>query len=82
VKTSSENARLLPVLIAALGVLLDGRVTAQTFNVLHSFSGDDGAAPKAGLVSSSNVLYGTTSSGGDGTNGTVRAITLRHVIAA
>ena len=29
---------LLPALIAALGLLLTGRVTAQTFTTLHAFS--------------------------------------------
>jgi uncharacterized repeat protein (TIGR03803 family) len=37
------------------------------FNLTNS----DGAVPQAGLVLSGNALYGTTSAGGDGGNGTV-----------
>ena len=46
---------------------------AQTFKVLHSFSGGtDGSGPLAGLaIDSSGNLYGTTSSGGDLGDGTV-----------
>src|SRR6266568_1734378 len=50
---------LLPVLMmAGLGLMmLAGQVTAQNFTVLHSFSG---TFPQAGLILSSNTLYGTT----------------------
>src|SRR6266516_1377629 len=48
---------LLPVLITGLGLIMAGRVTAQIFTVLHSFSG---TFPQAGLILSSNTLYGTT----------------------
>src|SRR6266478_514734 len=53
-------------LITGLGLMLEGRVTAQTFTNLHSFSGSDGANPYAGLTvtSESNTLYGTTANGG------------------
>jgi uncharacterized repeat protein (TIGR03803 family) len=45
------------------------------FTKLHDFSGsDDGGDPYAGLTLSSNVLYGTTISGGSTGNGTVFAI--------
>lgn len=41
-----------------------------TERVLHSFgSGNDGAYPKAGLIATKNVLYGTTSAGGGSTGG-------------
>ena len=46
-------------------------LTAQTFTTLHSFNGgSDGAFPNA-LISSSNTLYGTASSGGSHGFGTV-----------
>jgi len=52
------------------------------FTTIHSFSAasdispinDDGAVPIAGLVLSSNTLYGTASSGGSGANGTVFSV--------
>ena len=37
-KTSLKNPFLLPALIAGLGLMLAGRVTAQTFTTLHSFT--------------------------------------------
>jgi len=57
--------RVLPALIAVLNLLLAGRVTAQTFTTLYSFTYNDGANPQAGLItnSSGNTLYGTTADG-------------------
>ena len=49
------------------------------FTNLYSFSdGNDGAAPVGGLIASGNILYGTTSSGGNNENarGTVFALGL------
>ena len=44
-KIRSQNLFLLPALIAGLGLILAGRVTAQTFTTLHSFANsNDGAA--------------------------------------
>src|SRR6266568_8364098 len=41
---------LLPVLITTLGLIPDGRVTAQTFTTLHSFTANsDGILPDCGL---------------------------------
>src|SRR3989442_10826262 len=54
--------------------MLVGRLTAQTFTVLHSFTGGDGAFPYAGLVLSGNTLYGTTALGGGSDGGTVFAV--------
>jgi uncharacterized repeat protein (TIGR03803 family) len=57
------------LLIAGLGLMPAGRVTAQTFTTLHSFTGsDDGGFPQDGLTSSGNTLYGTTK-GGNGIGG-------------
>src|SRR5205823_4377023 len=72
----TNNLFLLPVLIAALAWMLFGRVTAQTFTTLHSFTAlnnstnSDGLWP-AGLILSGNTLYGTTEYGGGSGNGTV-----------
>src|SRR5437667_143815 len=78
----TKSLFLLPALIAGIGLILTGRVRAQTLTTLYSFSarsnGDygtnsDGAQPK-GLVLSGNTLYGTTWQGGSSGNGTVFAI--------
>src|SRR5260221_4831688 len=63
---------LLPALTVALGLILTGQVTAQTFTNLYSFTGGgDGGVPYAGLILSGNTLYGTTAGGGRSSNGTV-----------
>src|SRR5262249_7528215 len=63
---------VLCVLVVLLGGHPICRVAAQTFTVLHSFvgGGAEGANPNAGLVLSSNSLYGVTS-GPVGFGGTV-----------
>src|SRR2546425_1152833 len=73
-KTRIKNLFLPPTLIAGLGLMLAGQVTAQTFTTLHSFTGSDGAVPLAGLILSGNTLYGTARDGGSGGNGTVFAV--------
>jgi len=79
-KTYMKNLFLLPALIAGLGLLTAGRVTAQTFTTLHSFTAtpfntnSDGATPYAGLVQSGNTLYGTTYAGGRAGKGSVFAV--------
>src|SRR5882762_2551760 len=66
---------LLPAFTVALGLILTGQVTAQTFTNLYSFTGgNDGGAPYAGLILSVNTLYGTTAFGGSSSNGTVFAV--------
>jgi uncharacterized repeat protein (TIGR03803 family) len=72
---ASCAAWVLPALIAGLGLIPAGRVTAQTFTTLHSFTnGIDGANPQAGLILSGNTLYGTAQYGGSLGYGTVFAI--------
>lgn len=77
-KTCIKNPFLLPVLIAGMGLMLAGRVTAQTFTTLHSFPAtafsSEGAGPKGGLVLSGSTLYGTTADGGSSGGGTVFAV--------
>jgi uncharacterized repeat protein (TIGR03803 family) len=57
-----------------LCAIATGPLPAQTFTVLHTFSGSDGANPFAGLISSGNTLFGTTENGGSSGSGTVFAI--------
>jgi len=53
-------------------LILAGRVTAQTFTNLHTFTGvSDGDGPLGGLVLSGNTLYGTAAYGGGASVGTV-----------
>src|ERR1035438_1079974 len=44
------------------------------FTNLHSFNGNDGETLFAGLVMSSNTLYGTTRDGGSNNNGVIFAV--------
>src|ERR1035441_3839605 len=62
-KTCIKNLFPLPALIAALGLILADRVTAQTFTTLHNFAYSEAYWPYAGVILSGNTLYGTTSSG-------------------
>ena len=85
-KTCIKQWFLLPALVAGLGLIPAGRVTAQTFTNLFSFmaagydslneteTNSGGAYPSAGLVLSGNTLYGTTPEGGTNGNGTVFAV--------
>jgi uncharacterized repeat protein (TIGR03803 family) len=57
------------------GTVFSVKMDGTGFTNLHVFTGGvDGAVPVARLMLSSNTLYGTTSSGGAWTNGTVFAI--------
>jgi uncharacterized repeat protein (TIGR03803 family) len=47
---------------------------AQTFSVIHSFSGGDGSNPDAGVTIRAGILYGTTCCGGNNNHGTVYQI--------
>src|SRR5947208_3472892 len=78
-KASMKNHFLLPALIAGVALILAGRVMAQTFTTLYSFTADspgnsDGAFPEAGLLLSGNTLYGTAFNGDSSGNGTVFAV--------
>jgi uncharacterized repeat protein (TIGR03803 family) len=74
-KTHINKLFLLPALIAGLGLLLTGRMTAQTFTNLYDFTnGTDGSYPWCGLVLSGNTLYGTAVRGGTNSVGTVFAV--------
>jgi uncharacterized repeat protein (TIGR03803 family) len=76
-KTSIGNLFTLPVLIAALCLIPAGRMAAQNFTNLYSFTnGSDGAFPNGSLIVSGNTLYGTAESGGFEDNGTVFAVNI------
>ena len=75
--TSLRKPYILPALISGLSLLLAGRVAAQTFTTLHSFSyrdGDYGGVPWGGVILSGNTLYGTTYVGGTNGVGSVFAV--------
>lgn len=56
----------------AYGTIFKINIDGTGFVNLHNFAGGDGgAAPAAGLVLSSNALYGTTKSGGSSGFGTI-----------
>jgi hypothetical protein len=61
------------VMVFAMTLLTTHAIEAQTFSVLHNFSGGgDGANPYAGItVGPSGVLYGTALRGGNYNGGTV-----------
>jgi len=85
-KTRIKQLFLLPALVAGLCLMPAGRVTAQAFTNLYSFTAEgydsaietetnrDGAYPAAGLIVSGNTLYGTASGGGTNGLGTVFAV--------
>jgi len=80
---AARAAFCLAALIAGLGLIPAGRLTAQTLTVLHSFSAEgsggtnsDGASPRGRLITnlSGNTLYGTTVGGGSFGYGAVFAV--------
>src|SRR5579863_3613726 len=61
---------------AALALMLAISASAQTENILYSFTGSDGAFPLAGLTSDGKgSFYGTTLLGGASFGGTVFELT-------
>lgn len=64
--------KLIFALMLALGLFATSGLQAQSFSVIHSFSGSDGSGPLAGLaIDSKGNLYGTTNSGGAHSAGAV-----------
>lgn len=61
------------------GTVFSIDIATSKERVLHSFSGADGEAPQAGLISSTNgLLYGTTSQGGAAGDGTIFSLDMSH----
>src|SRR5436189_3020850 len=75
---SLNNHLRASVLLTALlsnALMGPGWAQAQTFRTLYNFTGSsDGAQPFAGLILSSNTLFGTTALGGNLDDGTVFTI--------
>ncbi len=74
---SRRNAAFTLALVCALTVTAMNSAQAQTYNVVHNFTGgDDGAVPLAGVtIGRGDVLYGTASEGGGQGYGTVFRLT-------
>src|SRR5258707_7507575 len=73
-KTYIKNLFPRSALIGGLNLIPAGRVTAETYTILHRFNESEGRTPWANLVVSGNTLYGTTSQGGGSDNGTLFAV--------
>jgi uncharacterized repeat protein (TIGR03803 family) len=78
--TRDESRRAITVLLTlallfGIAAFLCLPAHAQSFSVVHSFTGgDDGGNPLNGLVADSGALYGTTSAGGASGAGVVYKI--------
>src|SRR5271169_4960113 len=68
---------IVTLLTFALAIVLTQSAQAQTYQVIHSFTGgEDGGNPYAGLtLDRGGNLYGTANTGGTGGNGTVYKLT-------
>jgi uncharacterized repeat protein (TIGR03803 family) len=65
------RAILTACAIVALAIVIPGPASAQTYSVIHNFTGGrDGAVPDAGVtIDAAGNLYGTTEEGGSGYRG-------------
>jgi len=69
---SVTTDRLALAIVFLLAVVTSQVVQAQSFNVLHSFTGgNDGGNPSAGVVYRSGSFYGTTWAGGPQNHGVI-----------
>jgi uncharacterized repeat protein (TIGR03803 family) len=68
-RSSSSPIRVVCLATLALAILLNAAAQAQTFHVIHNFTGGaDGSTPYAGLtMDRGGNFYGTTGQGGTGT---------------
>jgi uncharacterized repeat protein (TIGR03803 family) len=69
----SRICRIVLALAVAVGVVTAPRLQAQTFSVVHDFTGSsDGGSALAGLaIDSKGIIYGTASAGGSSGAGVV-----------
>ncbi len=66
-KCIARCALTLPLLLVT-GIVGTSSMPAQTFTILHTFTGPDGADPAGAMVrDAAGNLYGTTDAGGNGT---------------
>jgi uncharacterized repeat protein (TIGR03803 family) len=73
-----RESTLAHICIMGALLLLVTTMQAQTFTVLHTFTGGaDGGNPRAGLTGNGNIMYGTAFSGGGYENGGV-VFNLKH----
>lgn len=64
-KLSTRSILLLVIISVSLSLVLISRSQAQSFSVIHSFAGNDGSGPLAGLaMDAQENLYGSASTGG------------------
>ena len=71
-RLTSRTKTLVSVLTISLLITIFVPVAyAQTYSVIHQFSGIDGSHPKAGVTIRAGNLWGTTFSGADAGAGTV-----------
>jgi uncharacterized repeat protein (TIGR03803 family) len=77
VPTGATTMAYLILMGVALLLAAGTAVQAQTFSVIHNFTGvgGDGANPDAGVTVRAGMIYGTTCCGGNGNHGTVYQIT-------
>ncbi len=61
----AATATLALAIVFVLAVVTSQAAQAQTFKVLHTFTGSDGSNPSAGVTIQGGDLYGTTFAGGD-----------------
>jgi len=60
------------IFVCGLGVVVNQGLQAQTFSVIHSFTGgNDGGVPENGFVANGTVFFGTASTGGSSGYGVV-----------
>jgi|HubBroStandDraft_6_1064221.scaffolds.fasta_scaffold88808_3 uncharacterized repeat protein (TIGR03803 family) len=74
--TKLASMSVFPLCIALFCTSIAAIAPAQTFHLLHSFTGTEGADPYAGLIQGTDGnLYGTTTDGGINGTGNVFRIT-------
>ena len=73
---SSGNGTVFSVNTDGSGFTILHSFSAGAYNSLAAYTNGDGAFPQAGLILSSNTLYGTTEQGGNSGYGTVFALNL------